>query len=95
MSIDADEVKKIAYLARLKIEDTDIPNYVSNLSNILDLVAQMDSVSTEGVLPMAHPLDAVQRLRDDVVTESDRREDFLEIAPNAEDGLYLVPKVIE
>jgi len=95
MSIDADEVKKIAFLARLKIADADIPDYVSNLSNILDLVAQMDSVNTDNVLPMSHPFDAVQRLRDDVVTESDRREDFQAIAPKTEDGLYLVPKVIE
>lgn len=95
MSIDADEVKKIAFLARLKIEDADIPDYVSNLSNILELVAQMNSVNTDGILPMSHPLDAVQRLRDDVVTESNRREDFQLIAPSTEDGLYLVPKVIE
>jgi aspartyl-tRNA(Asn)/glutamyl-tRNA(Gln) amidotransferase subunit C len=95
MSIDADEVKKIALLARLKIDEADIPGYVSNLSNILDLVAQMDSVNTDDVLPMSHPLDAVQRLRDDVVTESNRREDFQVIAPSTEDGLYLVPKVIE
>ncbi len=95
MSIDADEVKKIALLARLKIEDADIPDYVSNLSNILELVAQMDSVNTDGILPMSHPLDAVQRLRDDTVTESNRREDFQLIAPSTEDGFYLVPKVIE
>lgn len=95
MSINADEVKKIALLARLKIEDADIPDYVSNLSNILELVAQMNSVNTDGILPMSHPLDAVQRLRDDVVTESNRREDFQLIAPSTEDGLYLVPKVIE
>jgi aspartyl-tRNA(Asn)/glutamyl-tRNA(Gln) amidotransferase subunit C len=95
MSIDADEVKKIALLARLKIEDADIPDYVSNLSNILELVAQMNSVNTDGILPMSHPLDAVQRLRDDVVTESNRREDFQVIAPSTKDGLYLVPKVIE
>jgi len=95
MSIDADEVKKIALLARLKIEDADIPDYVSNLSNILDLVEQMNSVNTDGVVPMSHPLDAVQRLREDKVTESSRREDFQKIAPSTEDGLYLVPKVIE
>lgn len=95
MSIDAEDVKKIALLARLKIEETDIPDYVSNLSNILDLVARMSAVNTEGVIPMSHPLDAIQRLRDDVVTESDRREDFQAIAPKTQDGLYLVPKVIE
>jgi aspartyl-tRNA(Asn)/glutamyl-tRNA(Gln) amidotransferase subunit C len=95
MSIDAEEVKKIAYLARLKVDEADIPGYVSNLSNILDLVAQMDSVNTDDVLPMSHPLDAVQRLRDDVVTETSQRESFQAIAPKIQDGLYLVPKVIE
>ena len=95
MSLDADDVKKIAYLARLKIDDADIPDYVSNLSNILELVEQMNSVDTEGVLPMSHPMDAVQRLREDEVTESDQRDHFQEIAPSTEDGLYLVPKVIE
>lgn len=95
MSLDADEVKKIAYLARLKIEEADIPGYVSNLSNILDLVAQMNAVDTAGVTPMSHPLDAVQRLREDVVTEGNQRERFQAIAPKTEDGLYLVPQVIE
>jgi len=95
MSLDADDVKKIAYLARLKIDETDIPSYVSNLTNILDLVEEMSSVDTEGVLPMSHPMDAVQRLREDVVTEKDQRDDFQKIAPKTEDGLYLVPQVIE
>lgn len=95
MSLDADDVKKIAYLARLKIDEADIPGYVSNLSSILDLVEQMSSVDTEGVLPMSHPMDAVQRLREDKVTEKDQRDNFQQIAPQTEDGLYLVPKVIE
>ena len=95
MSLDAEDVKKIAYLARLKIDEADIPNYVSNLTNILDLVEQMSSVDTEGVLPMSHPMDAVQRLREDEVTEEDQRDSFQKIAPKTEDGLYLVPKVIE
>ncbi len=95
MSLDADEVKKIAYLARLKIEEADIPGYVSNLSDILDLVEQMNAVDTAGVTPMSHPLDAVQRLREDVVTEGNQRELFQAIAPKTEDGLYLVPQVIE
>lgn len=95
MSLDADEVKKIAYLARLKIDEADIPGYVNNLSNILDLVEQMNAVDTTGVLPMSHPLDAVQRLREDRVTETNQRERFQAIAPATEDGLYLVPQVIE
>ena len=95
MSLDSETVKKIANLARLQIEESDVPGYASNLSNILDLVAQMDSVQTDEVEPMAHPLDAVQRLRPDVVTEQDQREHFQEHAPKVEDGLYLVPQVIE
>ena len=95
MSIEVDEVKKIAKLAALNVEDADLPAYATNLSNILDLVAQMDAVDTTGVTPMSHPFDAVQRLREDVVTEVDRREAFQKIAPKTEDGLYLVPKVIE
>ncbi len=95
MSLDADEVKKIAYLARLKIDEADIPDYVSNLSSILDLAEQMNSVNTDEVIPMAHPLHAVQRLREDEVTEQDQRDSFQKIAPKTQDGLYLVPKVIE
>ena len=95
MSIDVDEVKKIAKLAALDVKDEDIQSYADNLSNILGLVEQMSAVDTTGVTPMSHPFDVVQRLREDVVTEVDRREDFLAIAPKTEDGLYLVPKVIE
>jgi aspartyl-tRNA(Asn)/glutamyl-tRNA(Gln) amidotransferase subunit C len=95
MSLDTDDVKAIARLARLKIDEADGPIYATNLSNILDLVEQMNSVDTEGVVPMSHPLDVVQRLREDVVTESDEREAFQQVAPATQDGLYLVPKVIE
>ena len=95
MSLDADEVKKIAMLARLQIDESDIPSYVTNLSNILDLVAQMEAVNTDGVLPMSHPQEAVQRLREDVVSEENQRERFQKMAPATDDGLYLVPKVIE
>ena len=95
MSLDADAVKKIAYLARLKIDEADVPGYVNNLSNIIDLVEQMNAVDTTGVVPMSHPMDAVQRLREDKVTETDKREAFQAIAPKTEDGLYLVPQVIE
>ena len=95
MSIEVDEVKKIPRLACLDVKDEDIQSYATNLSNILDLVEQMNAVDTSGVTPMSHPFDAVQRLREDVVTDTDRREDFMAIAPKSEDGLYLVPKVIE
>jgi len=95
MSIDVDEVKKIAKLAALDVKDEDMQSYADNLSNILGLVEQMSAVDTTGVTPMSHPFDAVQRLREDVVTEVDRREDFQAIAPKTEDGLYLVPKVLD
>lgn len=95
MSIEVDEVKKIAKLAALSVSDADLASYATNLSNILDLVAQMEAVDTSGVTPMSHPFDAVQRLREDVVTETNRREEFQAIAPKTEDGLYLVPKVLE
>ena len=95
MSLGSDEVKKIARLARVAIRAEDIPEYAKNLSNILQFVEQMNAVNTSGIAPMAHPLDAPQRLRPDSVTETDQRELFQSIAPRVEGGLYLVPKVIE
>ena len=95
MSLTKKDVENIAHLARLAIDESDIPEYADNLSNILELVEQMDAIDTEHTDPMAHPLDAVQRLRKDEVTETNRREHFQQVAPRTEDGLYLVPKVIE
>ena len=95
MSLDKSQVEKIAHLARLQIDPADVPEYATNLSNILDLVAQMDVMDTNGVDPMAHPTEAVQRLRDDQVTETNQRDHFQAVAPLVENGLYLVPKVIE
>jgi aspartyl-tRNA(Asn)/glutamyl-tRNA(Gln) amidotransferase subunit C len=95
MSLDTDDIKAIAKLARLNIDEADVPSYATNLSNILDLVEQMNSVDTEGVVPMSHPLDVDQRLREDKVTETDQRDEFQKGAPATQDGLYLVPKVIE
>ncbi|WP_067868975.1 Asp-tRNA(Asn)/Glu-tRNA(Gln) amidotransferase subunit GatC [Neptuniibacter marinus] len=95
MSLDRTDVDKIAHLARLQIEEQDAPEYAQNLSNILDLVNQMQAVDTTDVLPMAHPLDAAQRLRSDNVTEDNQRELLQSVAPAVENGLFLVPKVIE
>lgn len=95
MSIDVDEVRKIARLACLDIAEDKLADYAGSLSNILDMVAQMNAVDTRGVEPMSHPFEVNQRLRDDVVTEPNRRDDFMAIAPASQDGLYLVPKVIE
>lgn len=95
MSISKEEVLKVAHLARLAISDDKVNEYTQTLSNILDLVAQMNSVNTDNVLPVYNPLDAVQSLREDEVTEKDQRELYQSIAPRIEEGLYLVPKVIE
>lgn len=95
MALDSAAVARIAHLARLGIEAADIPEYARNLSDILAFVEQLDAVATTGVPPLAHPLEARQRLRPDEVTETDRREVFQAIAPRVEAGLYLVPKVIE
>lgn len=95
MALDSNDVAKIAHLARLEVADADLGHYAAELSNILGLVEQMNAVDTTGVEPMAHPLHMAQRLRPDAVTEPNRREDFQAGAPATEDGLYLVPKVIE
>ena len=95
MSLEAEDVKKIARLARINIEDRDIGHYTEELSVILDLVEQMNSADTANVLPMAHPLDQSQRLREDSVTERDQHELFQAQAPLVEVDLYLVPKVID
>jgi len=95
MSIGPDDINQIAHLARLKIDEKDIPKLKADLGNILSLVDQLQAVNTDDIIPMAHPMDAVQILRKDVVTETDNREKYQKVAPNTEDGLYLVPKVIE
>jgi aspartyl-tRNA(Asn)/glutamyl-tRNA(Gln) amidotransferase subunit C len=95
MALDAADVEKIAHLARLGVDAGDIPDYCRSLSDILAFVEQLNAVDTTGVEPLAHPLEATQRLRPDVVTETDNRETFQQVAPQTEAGLYLVPKVIE
>jgi aspartyl-tRNA(Asn)/glutamyl-tRNA(Gln) amidotransferase subunit C len=95
MSLDRTDVEKIAHLARLAISDEEKDRYADDLSKILDLVDQMNAVDTGNVTPMAHPLHMAQRLRADEPCEPDQRDLFQSIAPATEDGLYLVPKVIE
>lgn len=95
MSIAVTEIEKIARLARLRLEDEQIEPLTERLNNILAMVDALQAVDTQGVEPMANPLDAVQRLRPDSVTETDLRDRFLAIAPHSEQGLYLVPRVIE
>lgn len=95
MSLSPDEVRHIAHLARLRIEEDDIADYAGNLSRIVDFVDQLGQADTESVTPMAHPLEMAQRLRDDEVTESNHRDEYQKNAPATEQGLYLVPRVIE
>lgn len=95
MSLTANDVKKIAHLARLGIAEQDVEHYAKDLSGVLELMTQMGQLNTDGVTPMAHPLDQMQRLREDIVTEIDQRDHFQTIAPQTEAGLYLVPKVID
>ena len=95
MSLDKDQVRHIATLARLNLTDDEYAESVAKLSKIVDFVDQLSQADTEGVVPMAHPLDAAQRLRPDVVTETDERDRFQENAASVTGGLYLVPKVIE
>lgn len=95
MALDRSDVEKIAHLARLGLNDADIPRTTEALNSILGLIDQMQAVDTTGIEPLAHPLEASQRLRADVVTETNHREAYQSIAPAVENGLYLVPKVIE
>ncbi|AVB16371.1 MULTISPECIES: Asp-tRNA(Asn)/Glu-tRNA(Gln) amidotransferase subunit GatC [Pseudomonas] len=95
MALERSDVEKIAHLARLGLNDADIPRTTEALNSILGLVDQMQAVDTTGIEPLAHPLEASQRLREDAVTERNRRDTYQAIAPAVQDGLYLVPKVIE
>ncbi len=98
MSLTADEVKKIAYLARISIQEENIEQYSQDLSSIFGLVEQMNAAATDDIEPMAHPQHAMQRLRDDVVTETtdiEHREKLMSNAPARQDGLFLVPKVLD
>jgi aspartyl-tRNA(Asn)/glutamyl-tRNA(Gln) amidotransferase subunit C len=95
MSLTTDDVKRIAHLARLEISESEVQATLQQLSGILGLIEEMQAVDTSGIDPMSHSQDVTQRLREDVVTETDQRELFQSIAPAVENGLYLVPKVIE
>ncbi|MDT3718562.1 Asp-tRNA(Asn)/Glu-tRNA(Gln) amidotransferase subunit GatC [Pseudomonas oryzihabitans] len=95
MALERTDVEKIAHLARLGLDEADLAATTATLNDILGLVDLMQAVDTAGVEPLAHPLEATQRLRADQATESDRRDAYQAIAPAVEAGLYLVPKVIE
>ncbi|MDE1462740.1 Asp-tRNA(Asn)/Glu-tRNA(Gln) amidotransferase subunit GatC [Spartinivicinus poritis] len=95
MALDQTDVEKIAHLARIAIDQQDIVNTTEGLTQILTMIDQMQAADTDNVEPLAHPLEMEQRLRADAVTETNQRETFQAIAPATENGLYLVPKVIE
>ena len=95
MALERSEVEKIAHLARLGLTESDLPHTTETLNNILGLIDRMQAVDTTGIEPLAHPLETTQRLRADVVTERNQRDAYQAIAPAVEEGLYLVPRVIE
>lgn len=95
MSLTPEQVAEIARLARLEISGEEAGGLAQNLSSIIDFVAQLEQADTEAVVPMAHPLDMAQRLRDDEVTETVDRDTYQQNAPAVEDGVYIVPRVIE
>ena len=95
MALDKSEVEKIAHLARLQLSEAEADEVATRITDILVLIDQMQSVDTDNIEPLAHPLDAVQRLRKDVITATVDRDQLQSLAPETADGLYLVPKVIE
>lgn len=95
MAITLEDVENIAHLARLELSPTEKQEALSSITNILQVIDQMQSINTTGVEPLAHAYEAAQRLRDDVVTEKDQRITLLALAPSTERGLFLVPKVLE
>ncbi|MDD5057081.1 MAG: Asp-tRNA(Asn)/Glu-tRNA(Gln) amidotransferase subunit GatC [Sideroxydans sp.] len=95
MSLSLADVEKVARLARLAMNEQEIQAAQAQLNNIFGLIAEMQAVDTTGIAPMSHAQDVAQRLRPDVVSESNQREAFQAIAPQVEQGLYLVPQVIE
>ena len=95
MSLDKKQVKEIAQLARLNINDSEAQRATAELNNILHLMAELSEIDTKDVEPMAHPLDMSQRLREDVVSETDLSEEFQAIAPKTGKKHFLVPTVIE
>lgn len=95
MALSLQDIRHIARLARIHVDDAEAETARGQLNSIFGLIEQMQAVDTSGVEPMSHALDVAQRLREDKVSESDLRDKFQAIAPAVENGLYLVPKVIE
>ena len=95
MEVTEDVVKNVAELAQLELNPQETKRLLTGMQKILDLAEQMQSIDTEGVDPVSNPLDSTQQLRRDKVTEKNERDLYQSIAPETQDGLYLVPKVIE
>lgn len=99
MSLTLDQVQRIALLARIAVSPDEARGVAEQLNRVLGLIDQMQALDTRGIEPMSHPLDPhlgiEQRLRPDAVTEPDRRDEYQALAPAVDQGLYLVPKVIE
>ena len=95
MSLDLAQIRRVADLARIDVTDAEAERVLAQLNDIFRMIERMQAVDTEGLEPMAHPLGGTQRLRDDAVTESDERVGNLANAPEQQDGLFLVPRVIE
>jgi aspartyl-tRNA(Asn)/glutamyl-tRNA(Gln) amidotransferase subunit C len=95
MSLDHDQVRRLARLARIAIRPDESEAVLERLNRVLGLIEEMRRVDTTGVEPMAHAQDLVQRLRDDKITQADQHDLYQSVAPAVEGGLYLVPKVIE
>jgi aspartyl-tRNA(Asn)/glutamyl-tRNA(Gln) amidotransferase subunit C len=95
MALKLDDVKRVAHLARVAIDEAEAQAVLSQMNDVFGLIEQMQAVDTRGVEPMSHAQDVTQRLRADAVTEADQRARFQAVAPQVEGGLYLVPKVIE
>ncbi len=95
MSLTLEQVRRVAHLARIEVSDAEAESTLGHLNEIFTLIEDMQAVDTNGVEPMAHAQDLSQRLREDQVTEQNRRDAFQAVAPETEAGLYLVPKVIE
>lgn len=95
MPLTPSDVKRIAHLARIEITETESGQTLAQLNDILGMIEQLQSVNTEGIEPMSHPLGGSQRLRDDRTGTQADREAFMKNAPAGQDGLFLVPRVIE
>ena len=95
MSLSSQDIERIAHLARIRVTPADVLDVQAKLDGIFKLIDEMQAVNTKGIEPMSHGLDMVLRLRDDAVTETDHREKYQKNAPQAAEGYFLVPKVIE